>query len=149
MIYLWTKTLHLLFVIAWMATVFYLPRILVNVAETAGQPDVQARLFLMGRRLYRFGHNMFGLAVLPGVLLWLGHRWWPTLWPNVAGGGGWLHAQLGLVVVLLAYFVIVGRWLRSAEAGGRLPSPTALRWVNELPLLPLLAILYLVLAKPF
>src|SRR5688572_8596545 len=59
-IYLWTKTFHLLFVIAWMATVFYLPRILVNVAEAAAQAEVRQRLFLMGRRLYRFGHNMFG-----------------------------------------------------------------------------------------
>ena len=100
MIYLWTKTLHLLFVVAWLAAVFYLPRILVNVAEAAGQGEVRARLYLMGRRLYRFGHNMFGLAVLLGALLWFGHRGWPALWPNVVTGG-WLHAKLGLVVVLL------------------------------------------------
>ena len=48
------KTLHLLFDIAWMAAVFYLPRILVNIAEAGSQPTVQARLQLMGRRLYKF-----------------------------------------------------------------------------------------------
>jgi len=149
MIYLWTKTLHLLFVIAWMATVFYLPRILVNVAEVEGQADVRSRLFLMGRRLYRFGHNMFGLAVLLGVLLWQGWRWMPAWWPDVSGAGGWLHAKLALVVVLLVYFVVCGRWLKRAEAGATLPSPTALRWFNELPLLALLPIIFLVLAKPF
>ena len=148
MFYLWAKTLHLLFVVAWLAAVFYLPRILVNVAESAGQADVRARLFLMGRRLYRFGHNMFGLAVLLGVLLWQGHRGWPTLWPNVVAGG-WLHAKLGLVVVLLVHFIVAGRWLKRAEAGGSMPSPTALRWFNELPLLALVPIFYLVLAKPF
>lgn len=148
MLYLSTKTLHLLFVVAWVAAVFYLPRILVNVAETPGQADVQSRLFLMGRRLYRFGHNMFGLAVLLGALLWLGHRWWPTLWPNVVFGG-WLHVKLGLVVVLLVYFIVAGRWLKRAEAGGLMPSARALRWFNELPLLALLPIFYLVLAKPF
>ena len=148
MIYLWTKTFHLLFVVSWIAAVFYLPRILVNVAETTGQADVQARLFLMGRRLYGFGHGMFGLAVLLGVLLWLGHRWWPALWPDVVTGG-WLHAKLGLVVLLLVYFTVAGRWLKRAQAGGRMPSPTVLRWFNELPLLALVPIFYLVLAKPF
>src|SRR3546814_10215682 len=59
--YIWTKTAHLVFVIAWMAAVFYLPRILVNLAEAGGDPGVRARLVLMGRRLYRFGHVMFGL----------------------------------------------------------------------------------------
>ena len=148
MIYLWTKTFHLLFVVAWLAAVFYLPRILVNVAESAGAPEVRARLYLMGRRLYRFGHNMFGLAVLLGALLWFGHRGWPALWPNVVTGG-WLHAKLGLVVVLLVYFIVTGRWLKAAEAGGTLPSPRTLRWFNELPVLVVLPVFYLVLAKPF
>ena len=65
--YFWVKTAHLVFVIAWMATVFYLPRILVNLTETTGQPEVQARLLLMGKKLYRFGHNMFGLALILGL----------------------------------------------------------------------------------
>ena len=72
--YFWVKTFHLVFVIAWMATVFYLPRILVNLAETRDQPDVQARLLLMGKKLYRFGHSMFGVAVALGFVLWLGYK---------------------------------------------------------------------------
>ncbi|HAI58879.1 MAG TPA: hypothetical protein DCM32_03270, partial [Xanthomonadaceae bacterium] len=60
--YLWTKLLHTLFVIAWMATVLYLPRILVNIAEAQGEPAVVARLGLMGQRLYRFGHVMLGFV---------------------------------------------------------------------------------------
>jgi protoporphyrinogen IX oxidase len=68
--YLWTKTAHLVFVIAWMATVFYLPRILVNIAEVGDAPAVRERLVLMGRRLYRFGHSMFGIALILGFVLW-------------------------------------------------------------------------------
>jgi putative membrane protein len=109
MIYLWTKTLHLVFVIAWMATVFYLPRILVNLAETRGQPDVQARLALMGQRLYRFGHSMFGIAVVLGFVLWLGYRFAPGTFPDIVAGRGWMHMKLGLVVALLAYFIVAGR----------------------------------------
>jgi len=138
--YLWTKTLHLLFVIAWMATVFYLPRILVNLAEAANDPPaVRERLLLMGRRLYRFGHNMFGIAFVLGLVLWL----------YFGVGGGWLHAKLLLVGLLLGYFVLSGRWLRKVASGGTLPSSRALRWFNELPVFLLLATLYLVLAKPF
>mgnify|MGYP006178660651 CR=1 FL=1 len=71
--YLWLKTAHLVFVIAWMATVFYLPRILVNLAEAGDDLAVRARLVLMGRRLYRFGHHMFGVAFVLGLVLWLGY----------------------------------------------------------------------------
>lgn len=139
MAYLWTKTAHVVFVIAWMACVFYLPRILVNLAEAGDEPAVRARLLLMGRRLYRFGHNMFGLAVLLGLVLWL----------HFGIAGGWLHAKLALVVLLLAHFIIAGRWLKGVEAGRALPSATTLRWFNELPVVLLVAVVYLVLAKPF
>jgi putative membrane protein len=148
MAYLWLKIFHLLFVIAWMATVFYLPRILVNLAEAAGQADVQARLHLMGRRLYRFGHHMFGLALVFGAALYVGHELTAAI-PDVVGPMKWIHAKLTLVALLLAFFVVCGRMLKRAEAGGALPSPTRLRWFNELPLLLLVPILWLVLAKPF
>ena len=137
--YLITKTAHLVFVIAWMASVFYLPRILVNVAEAGGSAEVRARLVLMGRRLYRFGHMMFGFAFVLGLLLWL--------YFGIAGG--WLHAKLALVVLILAHFVVAGRWLKGLEAGRELPSARALRWFNELPVLLLAAVVWLVLAKQF
>lgn len=137
--YLWTKTAHVVFVMAWMGGVFYLPRILVNIAEAGGEPAVRARLILMGRRLYRFGHIMFGLAALLGLTLWL----------HFGMSGAWLHAKLVLVALLLAHYIIAGRWLKGAEAGRTLPSSKALRWFNEAPVLLLVGVVYLVLAKPF
>ena len=139
MAYLITKTAHLVFVMAWMGGVFYLPRILVNLAEAGDAPDVRARLVLMGRRLYRFGHIMFGLAVAFGLALWL----------HFGMSGGWLHAKLLLVALMLAHYLIGGRWLKAADAGKPLPSSKALRWFNEAPVFLLIAIVYLVLAKPF
>ncbi|HBN53734.1 MAG TPA: hypothetical protein DD456_06780 [Stenotrophomonas sp.] len=148
--YEWVKTFHIVFVVAWMAAVFYLPRILVNLAETAGQAQVGERLQLMGRRLYRFGHAMFGLALLLGLVLWLGYRFLPDFRTMVApGAAGWLHAKLGLVALLLVYFIFTGRWLKGVAKGRALPSSRTLRWFNELPLLLFIAIVYLVLAKPF
>ena len=137
--YLWTKTAHLVFVMAWMGSVFYLPRILVNLSEAAGEPAVRTRLVLMGRRLYRFGHMMFGFAVVLGLVLWLHF--------NIAGG--WLHAKLALVALMLAHNTIAGRWLKGVDKGRALPSSKALRWFNEAPVLLLVGIVYLVLAKPF
>ena len=139
MAYMITKTAHLVFVMAWMGGVFYLPRILVNIAEAGDEPAVRARLVLMGRRLYRFGHVMFGLAFLLGLALWL----------NFGIGGGWLHAKLVLVLLMMTHYSIGGRWLKGVDAGRPLPSATALRWFNEAPVFLLVAIVYLVLAKPF
>ena len=82
---------------------------------------------------------MFGLALLLGLALWL----------HFGIGGGWLHAKLLLVVLMLAHYIVGGRWLNGVEAGRPLPSSTALRWFNEVPVLLLIAIVYLVLAKPF
>lgn len=149
MVYPWIKTFHLLFVIAWMSAVFYLPRILVNIAEAGGDAAVTARLYLMGKRLYRFGHNLFGLAFVFGLTLWQGWRVFPNALPNVAASLHWIDAKLGLVAVLLAYFVWMGRVLKRGEKGGALPSARTLRLLNELPVLVLLGVLYLVLAKPF
>lgn len=149
MTYLLIKSLHVLFVIAWMATVFYLPRILVNLAETVGEPAVQVRLQLMGRRLYKFGHNMFGVAFVFGLALWQGWRVFPSVLPNVTAGSHWIDAKLALVTLLMVYFVWTGRLLKRSEKGGALPSSRVLRWINEIPVLLLLGVLYLVIARPF
>ena len=152
MAYLLTKSIHLLFVMAWVASVFYLPRTLVNLAEAteAGEPEaVRARLLLMGTRLYKFGHMMFGFAFLAGLFLWLGYRVLPAHFPNIVAGMGWLHAKLGLVAVLLAFFVYCGRVVKAAAKGAPVGSSKRWRLWNELPIALLFAIIYLVLAKPF
>jgi len=149
MTYLWIKSLHVVFVMAWIAAVFYLPRILVNIAEAGDEPTVKARLCLMGRRLYRFGHNLFGIAFLFGLALWEGWRVFPHALPNVVGPLHWIDAKLTLVALLLAYFIWTGRLLRRSESGGALPSARSLRLLNELPILLLLGVVFLVIAKPF
>lgn len=136
--FIWTKTLHILFVIAWMAAVFYLPRILVNLGEVGSDPALRDRLLLMGRRLYRFGHVMFALALGFGLVLWLHFRI----------GGHWLHAKLALVALLVAYYVYTGRYLRRAAAGLTLPGPVFFRWYNEGALVLAIPILYLAVGKP-
>ncbi len=139
MAYFWVKSLHLLFVVAWLAAVFYLPRILLNINECAGQSTVKERLALMGKRLYRFGHVMFGISFVFGM----------TLWIHFKIQGAWLHAKLLLVALLFAYFIATGVMLKRAAAGRTLMSNTKLRWYNELPIFLALGAIYLVIAKPF
>ena len=148
-----SKTAHIVFVMAFIASTFYLPRILVNIAEAqaAGESDaVKQRLILMGRRMYKFGHNMFGMATIFGFMMWQGYRVMPDTLPQAFAMGGWLHVKLVLVALMLAYFIYFGRMLKAHDTKQKpLPSATALRWWNELPLLLLVVIVYLVLAKPF
>ncbi|QAU23969.1 CopD family protein [Dyella sp. M7H15-1] len=148
MTYLWIKSLHVLFVMAWVAAVFYLPRILVNIAEAGSEPAVKARLELMGLRLYRFGGMMFGVAFLFGLTLWLGSYMFPTILPHWRQLG-WLHAKMALVAVLLVYYIWSGRMMKRSAKGGALPSARTLRLLNELPVLLLLGVIFLAVAKPF
>lgn len=135
--YLWVKTLHILFVIAWMAAVFYLPRILVNIAEVGDQPALRERLLLMARRLYGFGHIMFGAMVVFGATLWLHYKI----------GGPWMHVKLSLVALILFFYIACGKMMKRAAAGAPLASSKALRWFNEIPLLLAIPAIYLAVAK--
>ena len=137
---LWIKSLHIVFVASWFAGLFYLPRIYVNLAMvTPGSVAERDRLLLMARKLARFMTILAVPALALGLWLWLGYGF----------KGGWMHAKLLLVVLTFVHYLVAGRWLKGAAAGRALPSGTALRWFNEIPLLLLVAIAWLVLAKPF
>jgi len=137
---LWVKAFHILFVTAWFAGLFYLPRIFVNLAmETDAQ--ARARLLLMARKLYRFMTILAVPALAFGLWLWLGY--------GIGAGFGWMHAKLVVVVLLLGYHHACGRLLRKFEAGGPARSHVWFRWFNEAPVLMLLAAVLLVVLKPF
>lgn len=134
------KSLHLIFVISWFAGLFYLPRIYVNLAMVPeGSVAERDRLLLMARKLYRFMLPLAVLALGFGVWLWLGYGY----------GGGWLHAKLLLVAVLVAYHWWCGRLLRRFAEQGNARGHVWYRWFNELPVLVLAAIVFLVVLKPF
>ncbi|UVW28447.1 CopD family protein [Massilia sp. H6] len=135
---LWIKAFHILFVVSWFAGLFYLPRIFVNLAQET-QPAALERLLGMARRLYRFTTILAVPAVLLGVWLWLGYGF----------RGGWLHAKLALVLVTIGYHHACGSLLRKFEAGQNRRSHRWFRYFNEAPVLLLLAIVILVVVKPF
>jgi putative membrane protein len=142
---LWIKALHIVFVVSWFAGLFYLPRIFVNLAMEVPGP-VTERLLIMARKLYRFTTLLAVLALVLG--LWL-------TWLQFAGqaGGmklpGWLHAKLGLVVLVIGYHHACGSLLKKFERGVNQRGHVFYRWFNEVPVLMLLAIVLLVVVKPF
>ena len=135
---LWVKTFHLLFVISWFAGLFYLPRILVNLAMEDNETSY-ARLLLMARKLYRFMTILAVPALVFGLWLWLGY----------GISGGWLHAKLVLVVLLIGYHHACGSLLKKFEHKRNTRSHVWFRWFNEVPVLVLSATLILVVLKPF
>jgi len=139
---LWVKTLHIVFVASWFAGLFYLPRIYVNLAS-AGEPAVQARLLGMARRLYRFTTLLAVPAVLFGLWLYVGYG------IGMGPGNGWMHAKLACVLLIAGYHHGCGVLLRKFEQGRNTRSHVFYRWFNEIPVLLLLAVVALVVVKPF
>ncbi len=134
------KSLHIWMVISWFAGLFYLPRIFVNLAMVEpGSIAERDRLLLMAGKLYRFMTPLGILAVGFGLWLWLGFGF----------SGGWLHAKTALVLVLVAYHYHCGRVLSDFQAKRNTCSHVWYRWFNELPVLVLLAVIFLVVLKPF
>ena len=139
---LWIKSFHIVFVVSWFAGLFYLPRIFVNLAMETDPAGVQ-RLLLMARKLFRFMTMLAVPAVVFGLWLYLGYG------IGRGTGQGWMHAKLALVLVLIGYHHGCGVLLRKFERGANARSHTFYRWFNELPVLVLLAIVILVVVKPF
>jgi putative membrane protein len=136
--YLWVKAFHIVFVASWFAGLFYMPRILVNLAMEDNETSY-ARLLLMARKLYRFMTLLAVPALVFGLWLWL-----------VYGiSGGWLHAKLVLVVLLVGYHHACGSLLKKFEQKRNTRSHVWFRWFNEVPVLVLFATLILVVLKPF
>jgi protoporphyrinogen IX oxidase len=140
--YLWVKAFHIVFVASWFAGLFYLPRIFVNLAMVA--PDSHAereRLLLMARRLYRFANMLMVVALVLGAVLWLGY--------GVGKGSGWMHAKLLLVLVVIGYQHVCRRVMRDFEQLANRRSHKWYRVFNEVSVLLFIAIVVLVVVKPF
>ncbi|MEY3273650.1 MAG: hypothetical protein RLZZ341_2556 [Pseudomonadota bacterium] len=127
--YLWIKAFHIVFVASWFAGLFYLPRIFVNLE----------RLLLMGRKLYRFSSLLMVPALALGLWLWL------------ACGitGGWMHAKLALVILVIGYHHVCRSLLRRFEQLANTRSHRWFRVFNEVSVLAFAGTVVLVVVKPF
>ena len=140
--YLWIKAFHLVFVASWFAALFYLPRLFVNLAMVPSDSHAEReRLLLMARKLYRFASLLMVPALLLGLWLWLGY--------GVGKGQAWLHVKLLLVVGVIGYHHVCRGLLRSFEQLGNRHGDKWFRVFNEVAVLLFIAIVVLVVVKPF
>ena len=136
---LWIKAFHIIFVITWFAALFYLPRLFVYHAAASDAISI-ARFKVMERKLFYGIMTPSALGALAlGIWLWLGYGF----------KGGWLHAKLALVLVLIAFHIACGKWLADFAQDRNRHSEKFFRLVNEIPVIPLLGCVILVVVKPF
>jgi putative membrane protein len=136
---LWIKTFHILFVMAWMAGLFYMPRIFVHYVEGKNADEDVRRLVIMGTKLFKFSSLMASIALALGMWLWLAYGF----------QGTWLWVKLGLVGVLLAYHWQCLQYLRKLQNNLTIPSSLFFRIFNEGALIIVVPILIMVVVKPF
>ena len=128
-----------MFVVAWFAGLFYLPRLFVYHA-LADDTASRERFKVMERKLYRgIMHPTMVLTLATGLWMWLGY----------GISGAWLHAKMGLVAVLVAYHFWLGGFVRAFARDQNAHTHVFYRWINEAPLVLLAAIVVLVVVKPF
>lgn len=140
---LWVQAFHIIFVVTWFAALFYLPRLFVYHAQTEDAAG-NARFKIMERKLYR------GIMTPSALLTVVFGIWLLTFYDvNTLKSMGWLHAKLSLVVLLLAYHHMCGRYLKHFANDANRRSHVFFRWFNELPVLVLIVIVILAVVKPF
>ena len=137
---LWIKALNIGFVASWFAGLFYLPRIFVNLAMETN-PVVNERLLLMARKLYRFMTLLMIPALVLGLWLWLQY--------GIGEQSIWMYLKLVLVILLIGYHHICKSLLKKFENGENTHSHIWYRWFNEVPVLGMIAVVILVVVKPF
>lgn len=136
---LWVKSLHVVFMVTWFAGLFYLPRLFVY--HSTAQDEVSIERFkIMERKLF------YGIMT-PGAILTLAFGLW--LWLGYGISGGWMHAKLALVALLIAYHLYCGKLVRDFKHDRNRRGHVYYRWFNELPVVILFAVVILVIVKPF
>lgn len=136
---LWLKALHLIFMVTWFAGLFYLPRLFVYHAMSTDQISID-RFKVMERKLF------FGIMT-PGLIMTLVFGIWLLLWGNYAGLL-WIQIKLALIAVLIGYHIHCGKLLLDFKHDRNRHTHVYYRWHNEIPVLFLIAIIFLAVLRP-
>ncbi len=139
---LWIKAFHIITIITWFAAIFYLPRLFVYHAMSKDKTSIE-RFKIMERKLYR-GIMMPSMVLAVVLGTWMVIDAW-----EIYKSQYWLHAKLALVAPLIGYHFYCGHLLQVFKRDENTRSDVFYRWFNEFPVLILVAIVILVVVKPF
>lgn len=135
------KAFHIIFVITWFAGLFYLPRLFVYHAMSQDKISLE-RFKVMERKLY------YGIMMPSGILATAFGIWLFSYNEQVYARSGWMHIKLLLVVVLWVYHLFCNRYRKQFLQNANVHSHIFYRWFNEIPVVILIAIVFLVVLKP-
>ncbi|WP_230658107.1 protoporphyrinogen oxidase HemJ [Psychrobacter sp. I-STPA10] len=138
----WIKAAHIISMVCWFAAIFYLPRLFVYHAMSEDNIS-QQRFSIMERKLYR------GIMTPAMIATWLFGLWMVILGWEVYKTQMWLHIKLTLVVILTAYHFACGYYRQQLMSNPQYKSHVFWRWFNEIPVFILIAVVILVVVKPF
>lgn len=142
--YPWIKALHVMSVIAWMAGLFYLPRLFVYHAERATENgELRETLKIMERKLLKLITNPASIATWGfGVML--------VLTPGVIDwSDGWVHIKATLVVAMTVFHHLLVRWFKAFAEDRNTRSGRFYRIANEVPTVLMAGIVIMVIVRPF
>ena len=139
--YQWVKAIHIISVIAWMAGIFYLPRLFVYHADAEKGSDKSETLKVMERRLYT---AIMTPAMIATWLAGLALAFSAHVWTD-----GWFIAKIVLVAGMTWFHVWLGGCARAFAADANRRSSRTYRMANELPTLLVIGIVILVVVRPF
>lgn len=139
---LFVKAFHIIFMVTWFSGLFYLPRLFVYHAMATDQISI-ARFKIMERKLY------FGIATPGAIFTILFGLWLISFDPASYMQMVWLHMKLGLVLLLIIYHVYLGILMKAFKKDNNKHSHVFYRILNEIPVVFLVAIVILVVVKPF
>lgn len=140
---LWIKAFHLIFMVTWFAGLFYLPRLFVYHAESSDKISLD-RFKIMERKLY---YGIMTPALL-GTLLFGFWMLQSYAW-QLYKGMGWLHLKLALIFILILFHFYCDYLRRQFQKDKNKHSSKFYRWLNEFPVLILVAVILLSVLKPF
>lgn len=142
--YPWVKSLHVISVIAWMAALFYLPRLFVyHCALKRGSVESE-RFKIMERRLFKQIMNpammatwLFGflLVLTPGIV-----SWWPL---------NWWHVKFLAVILMSGFHGACGKWRKNFLQDRNQKDHKFYRYANEVPTVLMIIVVIMAIAKPF
>lgn len=140
-LYLWLKSLHIIAVIVWMAGLFYLPRLFVYHSTAKKGSELSETFKVMERRLLRAIMNPAMIAAI-GLGIWLATE--IDVWSE-----GWFHAKMFVLIVLTLFHHALALYRKQFLADKNRHSEKFYRIINEIPTVCLIAIVFLVIFKPF